>query len=80
MLPTFLTGGKWDFQVAILQLATDNFEPWLIWISGGQIALTVHITEHLKIKVYGDTSRGNKCIFIFGLHSKWGGLLKEFAP
>ena len=28
LLPTFLTGGKWDFQVAELLLATVNFEPW----------------------------------------------------
>ena len=28
LLPTFLTGGKWDFQVADLLLATANFEPW----------------------------------------------------
>ena len=27
LLPTFLTGGKWDFQVANLPLATVNFEP-----------------------------------------------------
>ena len=27
LLPTFLTGGKWDFQVANLLLATVNFEP-----------------------------------------------------
>ena len=26
LLPTFLTGGKWDFQVANLLLATVNFE------------------------------------------------------
>ena len=29
MLPTFFTGGKWDFQVANLLLATINFEPRL---------------------------------------------------
>ena len=28
LLPTLLTGGKWDFQVADLLLATVNFEPW----------------------------------------------------
>ena len=28
LLPTFLTGGKWDFQVANLLLATVNFKPW----------------------------------------------------
>ena len=28
LLPRFLTGGKWDFQVANLLLATANFEPW----------------------------------------------------
>ena len=27
LLPTFLTGGKWDFQVTNLLLATVNFEP-----------------------------------------------------
>ena len=27
LLPTFLTGGKWDFQVANLLLAAVNFEP-----------------------------------------------------
>ena len=27
LLPKFLTGGKWDFQVANLLLATVNFEP-----------------------------------------------------
>ena len=27
LLPMFLTGGKWDFQVANLLLATVNFEP-----------------------------------------------------
>ena len=27
LLPRFLTGGKWDFQVANLLLATANFEP-----------------------------------------------------
>ena len=27
LLPSFLTGGKWDFQVANLLLATANFEP-----------------------------------------------------
>ena len=27
LLPTFLTGGKWDFQVANLLLASVNFEP-----------------------------------------------------
>ena len=27
LLPTSLTGGKWDFQVAKLLLATVNFEP-----------------------------------------------------
>ena len=27
LLPTFLTGGKWDFEVANLLLATVNFEP-----------------------------------------------------
>ena len=29
LLPTFLTGGKWDFEVANLLLATVNFEPRL---------------------------------------------------
>ena len=29
LLPTFLTGGTWDFQVANLLLATVNFEPCL---------------------------------------------------
>ena len=29
LLPTFLTGGKLDFQVANLLLATTNLEPWL---------------------------------------------------
>ena len=28
LLPTLLTGGKWDFQLANLLLATVNFEPW----------------------------------------------------
>ena len=28
LLPTFLTGGKQDFQVANLLLVTVNFEPW----------------------------------------------------
>ena len=28
LLPTFLTGGKWDFQMANLLLAIANFEPW----------------------------------------------------
>ena len=27
LLPKFLTGGKWDFRVANLLLATVNFEP-----------------------------------------------------
>ena len=27
LLPSFLTGGKWDFQAANLLLATVNFEP-----------------------------------------------------
>ena len=27
LLPTFLTGGKWYFEVANLLLATVNFEP-----------------------------------------------------
>ena len=27
LLPTFLAGGKWDFLVADLLLATGNFEP-----------------------------------------------------
>ena len=27
LLPTLLTGGKWDFEVANLLLATVNFEP-----------------------------------------------------
>ena len=27
LLPRFFTGGKWDFQVADLLLATANFEP-----------------------------------------------------
>ena len=27
LLPSFLTGGKWDFQVADLLLSTVNFEP-----------------------------------------------------
>ena len=27
LLPRFLTGGKWDFQVADLLLASANFEP-----------------------------------------------------
>ena len=27
LLPTFLTGGQWDFQVANMLLATVNFEP-----------------------------------------------------
>ena len=27
LLPTFLIGGKWDFQVANLLLATVNFKP-----------------------------------------------------
>ena len=27
LLPTFLTGGKWNFEVAYLLLATVNFEP-----------------------------------------------------
>ena len=27
LLPSFLSGGKWDFQVANLLLATVNFEP-----------------------------------------------------
>ena len=30
LLPTVLTGGKWDFQVANLLLTTVNFELW-IW-------------------------------------------------
>ena len=29
LLPAFLAGGKWDFPVANLLLATVNFEPWL---------------------------------------------------
>ena len=29
-LPTFSTGGKWDFQVANLLLATVNFKPCTI--------------------------------------------------
>ena len=33
LLPTFLTGGKWDFQVANLLLATVNFEPWLFTVN-----------------------------------------------
>ena len=28
LLPTFLIGGKWDFQEANLLLATVNFESW----------------------------------------------------
>ena len=28
LLPTFLTGCKWDFEVADLLLASVNFEPW----------------------------------------------------
>ena len=28
LLLTFFTGGKWDFQVADLLLATINFKPW----------------------------------------------------
>ena len=27
LLPTFLTGGKWDFEVANLLLVTVNFQP-----------------------------------------------------
>ena len=27
LIPRFLTGGKWDFQVANLLLATANFKP-----------------------------------------------------
>ena len=30
LLPTFLTGDKWNFQVANLLLATVNFEPWML--------------------------------------------------
>ena len=30
LLPTFSTGGKWDFQVANLLLASVNFEPCTI--------------------------------------------------
>ena len=33
LLTTFLTGGKWDFPVANLLLATVNFEPCVIWPS-----------------------------------------------
>ena len=29
LLPTILTGSKWDFQGANLLLATVNFEPWI---------------------------------------------------
>ena len=29
--PIFLTGGKWDFQVASLLLATGNFEPCMLF-------------------------------------------------
>ena len=28
LLPSFLSGGKWDFQVVNLLLATVNFKPW----------------------------------------------------
>ena len=34
LLPTFLTGGKWDFQVANLLLATVNFEPCIGHVTG----------------------------------------------
>ena len=30
LLPTFLTGGIWDFQVANLLLATVHFEPYIL--------------------------------------------------
>ena len=30
LLPRFLTGGKWDFQVADLLLASANFEPYYL--------------------------------------------------
>ena len=30
LLPTFLTGGKWGFQMANLLLATVNFKPCLL--------------------------------------------------
>ena len=33
LLPTILTGNKWDFQAANLLLAPVNFEPWMLSVN-----------------------------------------------
>ena len=45
LLSTFLTGGKWDFQMANLLLATVNFEPWSVIIK----YFVESICEHSKV-------------------------------
>ena len=53
LLPTFLTGGKWDFQVANLLLATVNFEPrkcrlLRVFTIAHVVGLCYHAIAHLN--------------------------------
>ena len=43
LLPRFLTGGKWDFQVANLLLATVNFNPARIIPTSSLISLALFV-------------------------------------
>ena len=45
LLLTFLMGGKWDFQVANLLLATVNFEPCIVGCLS-IINVLIHIHKH----------------------------------
>ena len=51
LLPRFITGGKWDFQVADLLLATANFEPCIYHF----------------ILSFGQTSSGKSFVLHMGL-------------
>ena len=65
LLPTFLTGGKWDFQVANLSLATINFEPCIclltkfLKIPKGPHGLVIPTSNH---KVAGFSPAGGKIL------------------
>ena len=53
LLPTFITGGKWDFQVANLLLATVNFEPrkyrlFRVFAIAHVVGLCYHAIAHLN--------------------------------
>ena len=62
LLPSFLTGGKWDFQVANLLLAFVNFE---LWYARFQELVLVQIQDFpfvLYIKICLSTQDGEKSV------------------